>query len=652
MLAKSLLPHVGGAPAIWIATMLFFQLILLLGYAYAAISSAYLTARQQSVFHSLLIIMAIAVSLPLSLKLSDSALLSPEYWVLSTLLATIAIPYFALSANTALTQRWFFEIKKESPYFLFGLSNIGGLIGLLSYPLLVEWVLPLKEQLFYWSVLFYILASLLGFIAVYLHRGVSQTPDKNLGKQLALPQVLRIAVYAFIPSSLFLSTTLFITTDISSMPLLWVVPLALYLLSFVVAFSERGERWILLAQKLHILSCALVFLLASYVFAFTSHFYARHWYLLQILLHLGCLWIVAVSCHGQIARCKPKPIYLTSYYFWLALGGVLGGLFNTVAPHLFNDIYEYPLILLLSLIVPISRWFSQQQVILPLRKYSMMAGCAAMAGCIFLVWVESKDYPAQYQKRNFFGVKKVIDLPAPHYRRDLKIGSTLQGYQPTAPEYVLHLNSNLRELIARAPKAFYDKPFAVIGLGTGMLACIAKENQVIDFFEIDPLVIEVAKNSDYFTYLRDCEGESNLILGDGRQKIADKPADFYKLIVLDAFNSSAMPVHLLTAEAVATYYNKLDKSQGLLAFNIINKHMNLRGVLSQVAAKNGLLTYAKRFEYNPNFPYDSASEWVFMVPPNSPWIAAFEELAFTPLEQEGDNALWTDDYSSILPILK
>ncbi|MDG1287251.1 MAG: fused MFS/spermidine synthase [Rickettsiales bacterium] len=653
MLAKALLPHVGGAPAVWVASMLFFQLLLLVGYGYATLSSSYMSAQRQSQLHIGLMITAVLVSLPLSLHVWHSVEnTAPEQWVLSTLVITIGLPYLLLSANATLLQRWYYEVKQTSPYFLFGISNIGSLLGLLSYPLLIEWLLPLQEQMFYWSLLFYGLIALLTLTTYRLGKPEPQLKKSDLGKQLPLSQILRIVFYGFIPSSLFLSTTLFITTDIAPIPLLWVTPLALYLLSFTIVFSRNSRGWIRTAQHLHIPACALVFLLASYVFAFVSHFYANHYYMLQIGICLLCLFVVALNCHGRVAQQKPAPQYLASYYFWLAVGGALGGLFTTTAPYIFNDIYEYPFILLLSLSVPLAHEFATRASMSNLRKFMLIGGCTTIAASILITWTENKDYPAQYKARNFFGVKEVIDLGYPFFRRDLQIGSTLQGHQPTFPGHELYVNNNLKQLIARAPKNFFDKPFGVIGLGTGMLACTAAPNQVIDFFEIDPLVVKIAEDPDLFTYLRDCAGKPNITLGDGRHKIAERPSNHYKLIVLDAFNSNVIPVHLLTAEAIGTYLDKLDKNQGFLAFNIISRHTDLSGILARVAQEHEVLAYHKRFEYDPEFPYDGAGEWMFLVRKDSPWLPVFEALEYEQITDTETSPLWTDDYSSIVPILK
>lgn len=647
MLGKALLPYVGGAPASWIASMLFFQLLLLVGYGYAALSSAYLTARRQSLLHVTLTILAAAVSLPLSLTLwYDAGNVAPEYWVITTLLATVGLPYMLLSANATLLQRWFFETRHHSPYFLFSISNIGSLLGLLSYPFLIEWLLPLQKQMLYWSGLFGLLIVLLVTLSMALRRSETAVTG-SLGKNLPLRDIGRIVLYGFIPSSLFLSTTLFLTTDVASMPLLWMIPLALYLLSFILVFSPSGERWTRLAQRVYLPAIAVVFLFACYVYVFSGTYTASNKFIFQMVLNISCLFAIALIFHGQAARNKPAPEYLTAYYFWLSVGGALGGVFNLLAPHLFTDVYEYPIVLLLSLVA------------LPLKtqasKWIKTASLAAIALSTLIIWAKDQRGVTLYKDRNFFGVKVVVDKQSAYPRRDFRLGNTLQGYQPTLPEYKLTFTSYyppVKQLLDHAPRGFFDKPFAVLGLGVGTLSCAAKTNQTVDFFEIDPLVIHITREAGFFTYLQRCPATSNIIEGDGRRKMAEQPADKYNLMVMDAFTSDALPAHLLTREAVATYLDKLDKTQGLLAFNISNRHLDLKGVLAKIAESFDMLAYHRRHMGSADTPYDLPSDWVVLIPVSSPWKPIVEAGGFEPLTASADAPLWTDDYSSIFKILK
>lgn len=657
MLSKVLLPYVGGAPAVWIACMLFFQLLLLVGYGYASLSSCYLTARRQSQLHLALTLLATVLFLPLSLTLWYSVEeIAPEKWVIITLLGTIGLPYILLSANATLLQRWYYEVKRTSPYYLFSISNAGSLLGLLSYPLLIEWLLPLQGQMAYWSGGFYLLILLLALITFTTQRSQHSQKTQSLGKNLPIKQIGRIVFYGFIPSSLFLSTTLFITTDVASMPLLWVLPLALYLLSFVIVFSRNSQRWINIARAMHLPACALIFLFALYVFSFTGTYTASSKFIAQASLYLLCFFIIAVCVHGKAAESKPTPEYLTSYYFWLSVGGALGGLFNTLSPYLFTDMYEYPLILLLSLtVLPASLYVTAWRHKFKLQNLITIGSLSIIFLTILIVNVKGIGSPILFKDRNFFGLKIVADRQLEYPRHDFRLGNTLQGYQPTLPEYQLSFTSYyqpLDKLLEHAPEHFFKSPFAVVGLGVGILACTAKEGQLVDFFEIDPLVIDIAQNPSLFTYLQDCPATSNVIAGDGRRKLEQQPNDKYTLMVMDAYTSNAIPVHLVTKEAIETYLEKLNNEEGLIAYNVSNRHLDLRGVLANIAQELNQLAYYKYYHENPDEPYDAPSGWILMISPDSPWKAIIEKEGFQLYSDTGDSPLWTDNYSSILKILK
>lgn len=653
MLVKAMLPYLGGTPSVWILSMLFFQLVLLMGYGYASLTSAYMSVRWQIFLHFSLMLLAISFTLPVSMEsLKEPTSISPENWILVSLFTVIGLPYFLLSANASLMQRWYFTKTRTSPYFLFALSNAGGLSGLLAYPLLIEWAFPLTDQMYFWSLIFSGLAC--GLLIIFFRLPDSRTKQGRigLGKMLPLKSAMKLVFYGFVPSSLFLSTTLFITTDIAAIPLLWIIPLSLYLLSFMIAFSRFAERWVAQAQSLHIPLCAILFLFASYVFAFSSNIYASNHYLPQIFMHLLCLLVIATSIHGEAAREKPEPHYLTSYYFWLAVGGTMGGVFNSIAPKIFNDIYEYPLVLLLSILVPLAAWFKNFNMVSPLQKISIIGGCSVICMALFIIWIESKDYPTRYQTRNFFGIKKVTDYGAPHYRRSMAVGSTMQGHQPLSGKSNLFINHHIRHLVEKAPRNTKEKRFAVIGLGVGMLACIAKAPETIDFYEIDPSIITIANNEDLFHYVRDCPGNFNIIAGDGRQKLKIQPSEHYDMIILDAFSSSAIPTHLLTQEAIALYKNKLNLANGLLAFHITNRHIDLREILGKAANNQGLTAYYKHFQYDPKLPYDGMRDWVFMLSENSPWHPLLKEIDAVLIHSSKETPLWTDNYSALFPILK
>jgi hypothetical protein len=655
MLAKTLLPSVGGAPAVWIVTMLFFQLLLLAGYGYAAITSAYITPKRQLMLHLGLLALAILLVIPIQLtELFAFDATQPEKWVLATLLATIGLPYFLLSSNATLIQRWYHARTGQSPYFLFAISNLGSFLGLLGYPFAVEWLLPLAGQKLFWSIGFVVL---FGGLAVMLldqlrHAPTTSSESKGLGKALPLRRALMIVLLGFIPSSLFLSTTLYITTDVASFPLLWVIPLGLYLLSFVIVFASKPERAIKRAQNLHLFAVMLLLVAAEMPLMNELFMFG------MIIVMFGLFFVIAISAHGRAAQLKPEPNGLTAFYFWLSLGGALGGLFNTAAPYLFHNIYEFPIVLLLSLLaLPASQFqirpIALGRLILPPRLLLAFAGCLliGIVGYLHLVLLQSSN--TLLTKRSFFGVSTVMKDD-----EDTKIiyrhGSTVHGYQPLDAEKKLVVTSYyfpLRNLLDAMPETFFEAPFAVGGLGAGTLGCYGRAGQDFTFYEIDPLVVEIASNPAYFTYLRDCAPNISTRVGDARLLVAQEPDAQFNLLIMDAFTSDAVPMHLLTLEAMQLYASKLT-AEGMLAYNISNRILTLEGVLAAQAEQLGMIAYVKYYEQDPDYPYDESSIWFLALPQDSPWHETVLAQGFKPSEAAEGAPLWRDDYSNILSVIR
>lgn len=641
MMAKAILPLAGGAPAVWIVTMLFFQILLLGGYGYAAFTSARLSPRRQSEAHLALYILALFVSVPLALHTPDfNTAERPEIWVMITLLFSIGMPYFVLSAHSSLLQRWYHHHFNLEPYHLFSASNVGSLLGLFGYPFLVEWLLPLSDQMQYWGWGFLLVAVLIALIS-----GKQPSSDRiqSLGKSLPRLTAAKVVLAGFVPSSLFLGVTLHVTTDIASLPLLWIIPLALYLISFILVFSAQGERLTALAQKLHPLALLIALVGAMGIL--------NHWAILASFL---AFFVIAVSCHGQAMRLKPPANALTSYYFWLSFGGALGGLFNTLAPHLFTSVLEYPIIVLLSILVLPAKFSLTGSNRLPLKKAGAV-GVMMLVAIGFIYSGDSKDQRADniiHQSRNFFGVSKVVRYP--HYTEYMH-GTTTHGIQAKDDKYRLHPVSYygpVKKLIERLPPAFFEHPFAVLGLGAGTVACYGHKDQPMDFFEIDQAVVDIAQNPDYFTYLRDCPPQKNIIMGDGRIELAKQPDHRYSLIVLDAFTSDAVPMHLLTKEALGMYMAKTAPDVGILAFDVSNRHLSLAPFIARAAKEHGWLSYHMLYQATPKAPFQFSSEWVIVVPPSSLWLEQLMLAGLKPVEIPAATSLWSDDYSNILPAIK
>lgn len=644
MLAKLLLPYVGGAPGVWISSMLFFQLVLLAGYGYAALGSAYLSPRKQIFSHLALLVIALLVSIPVRMNmLSEPGSGSSEWWVMNTLLFSVGLPYFLLTANASLMQRWYHHSFNHSPYYLFSISNIGSFAGLLGYPLLVEWLLPTGGQMLVWSGAFVLLACLILFMAL---RAATYWPDggrQSLGKAISKRHAVKTVFLGFVPSSLFLSVTLYITTDIASFPMLWVVPLGLYLLSFVIAFSRYGECWTQLCQKLHLLAFTAVI---------CALFFSAN--ITLIALHLVMFFIIAMSCHGQVAREKPEPERLTAFFFWLSLGGALGGLFNVLVPYMLDNIYEYHAMVLLSIFaLPANKAQIAMIKRAPKRILLIFAGMALLIASMWSWELPDDSFDGVlFQERNFFGVTTVKKTEQSNV---LIHGTTMHGYQLRNEDLALIPTSYyipVFQIMNQMPDSFFQRPFAVLGLGAGSLACLGKTGQVVDFYEIDQVIIDVARDSSLFTYLRNCSPESRTLLGDGRLEIAKQPDAQYNLIVADAFSSDAVPVHLLTKEALGLYISKLNPDGGMLLFNISNRYLDLRDVVATAMRSYGYETYYLRHIDDPNTEYDVRADWMFALPKYSPWENILLEHGAQPYMPHKDSPLWTDDYSHILPLFK
>jgi len=504
----------------------------------------------------------------------------------------------------------------------------------------------------FFSIGFTLFASLLTCLCLFSPSRSLQT-EQVMKVPLAASKsklyALRIVLLGFVPSSLFLSSTLFITTDIASFPLLWVVPLALYLLSFIIVFSNAAKSWTQKAQTLH--TPAVFIVIATTVLAPTPTF---------ALVHFVCFFIIALSCHGRAANEKPDANGLTMFYFWLSVGGALGGGFNTLAPLFFNDIYEYFLVLVFSILLlptkhaltPIKFDRSQlKKIVLPMLVFG---------GIVAYLWLPLDQEKSAlktnndiiYQSRNFFGVSKVLlDTQMVKYSH----GTTLHGMQPRDPARKLEPTSyyvTIDTLLRQFPPTFFTHPFGVIGMGAGTQACYGRNGQALDFFEIDPEVIAIAKNPDFFTYLRDCPPTIRIIEGDGRLQLMRQPNFRYQLLIVDAFSSDAIPMHMLTREAVMMYRDKLVNKTGVLAFNISNKHLELKWVVSRLAVENGLIPYYKNDKTILKDSFATPSMWMVMLPKDSPWADRLLSNGFEILEPPSTTPLWSDDYSNIFPAIK
>jgi spermidine synthase len=701
MIARMALPRLGGAPAVWNSAMLVYQALLLGGYAYAHFLSG-LAPRRQAALH----IAAFALA-ALWLPIGVSAQMLPEgawpvLWAPWFLLVSIGPVFFIVSAQAPLMQRWYaMESSRGDPYPLYAASNLGSFAGLISYPLLVEPLMTLEHQSLLWTAGYALLVLLVALCALTIPGRAVAAPPEEAGPAPSWSRLLSWIALAAVPSGLMLSTTTHLTTDIVAMPLLWVVPLGLYLLSFVIAFARRRR-----VAEILVGVAPLVLLIAG-GFAFSG---GTDQPFFTATLGLLLLFIIAVALHAEMYRRRPEPAHLTAFYLAMAVGGVLGGAFCAIlAPTLFDWAYEHPLLIVAAALLmpqtPFIPW--AQDMPAPLR-WLLAAGLLALSwavdqnlgpftgpgtalvGSIFISlvalafigrnwifaagllalmlsyggWTKLEESREGIRTRSYFGVYTVTTRRSPPSRL-LTHGTTLHGVQnltpggETEPTSYYARRSGVGHAIGALP--IFHSPNAaigVVGLGTGTLSCYARPGQDWRFFEIDPAMVRIARNPAIFTFLSRCAPQAKVVLGDARLSLAREPAGRLDLLAVDAFSSDAIPIHLLTREALQVYRRAL-KPDGLLLVHISNRYLDLEPVLAAAAKSDGW--HAAAFDYSPEPGEEgrnlSRSIWVAMTRDKDSLmtlrIASAEDAhLWRPLLGRPGFPGWTDDYASILPLLE
>ncbi|HLY37974.1 MAG TPA: fused MFS/spermidine synthase, partial [Candidatus Binatia bacterium] len=606
MVARMLLPKLGGSPAVWTTCVVFYQAALLAGYVYAHLT-ARLAVRRQAMVHLAVLVVAFA-ALPIAIAPGwepppDG---SPVARVLTLLAAAIGLPFAAVSATSPVLQRWFAASGArgaDDPYFLYVASNLGSMLALLAYPLVVEPLLPLHDQSRLWSGGYALLVLLTATSAVAVWRGRDVPSTAAPAPNVPSVRRARWVALAFVPSSLMLAVTTYLSNEIEPMPLLWVIPLAIYLLTFTLVFARHPpvpHRLMLRALPIAVLPLVIVL---------TKQ--ANRPVVLIMAVHLVVFFVVAMACHGELAADRPPAARLTEFYFWLALGGVLGGAFNAVvAPLVFASTAEYPLTLVLGCLLvpglfPTSAGDMARDLGLPVALGATAAvlasvlplhgplGSVVVSGVPAFVCFAFSRRPVRFamgvaalflagavdtgqttvlvRERSFYGIHRVV-VDADSAARLLLHGTTLHGMQAIdgarrrEPLAYYHPAGPLGQLFASLDSARRRRAVAVVGLGAGSVACYAEPGQRWDFYEIDPTVTHIARDPRYFTYLADCAPDATITLGDARLSLARATAT-YDLVILDAYSSDAIPVHLLTREAIALYLAHL-RPGGILAFHI------------------------------------------------------------------------------------
>jgi len=715
MVAKMILPLLGGTPAVWNTSIFLFQALLLAGYAYAHFASSSLGIRHHAIAH-LLIASCCVLALPIKInpQWAPSGNQDPTLSVTWILLGAVGFPFFVLAAGAPLLQLWFAQSKRLSdPYILYAASNLGSMVGLIAYPLVVEPHLSLAQQSQYWFY-GYLICLLLTFICAGLtfassvpstseqfkasvDSDDSANTDLPAAERLKLTRRIRWVLLAFAPSSLLLGVTSYITTDIASAPLFWMVPLVLYLLSFVVAFARPA--W---ASSPFLVRRQAFFLLGTAITVFTRA-NTPAWIILP--LHLMSFFVTALICHGMLAADRPRPRHLTEFYLWISAGGVLGGLFNALlAPVIFKSVYEYPLAMIIAAFLRpyvgqavrtrLNRWldfllpiglgllllgmikaFNAVPILSPRSAHIAVFGllgvlCMSFAyrplrfGFGIAAFMIASNYNTGssggllYADRSFFGVYRVTDDKS-RGAHVLFHGTTLHGLQTSVektrlqPSSYYHPTGPAGQVFSVFEKAGGERKVAIVGLGTGALACYGRPQEKFVFYEIDPLVERIARDRRLFTYMLNCPPAVEVIIGDARVSLSRSAPRHYDLIVLDAFSSDAIPVHLLTREAVQLYLSNL-ADDGLLLFHISNRYMNLAPVLGRVAASLKLAALDQRDFRVASSESDegkSPSHWVIMARHKNALSRFLSDPRWSPLDAVKNSDLWTDDYSNILQVV-
>ena len=714
MVARMVLPRLGGAPAVWNSAMLVYQALLLGGYAYAHWLGRFALRRQAMIHIGLLLVAALWLPIGIA-QIAPPAPGQEALWVPLLLVASIGPVFFAVSAQAPLIQRWFAaDSRAGDPYYLYAASNLGSFAGLISYPALVEPNMPLAVQSWGWSAGYVLLFALVAAAAA-ARWGATTTVGAD-GEAAAdeprpaLRRQIHWLLIAAVPSGLMLSTTTHLTTDIVAMPLLWVLPLGLYLLSFVIAFATVQTP----TQIITTIAPAVLLLVGGLGLLSTGG-----GSMLIALASLAMLFVVATALHGYLYHLRPAAQHLTLFYLVMSAGGVLGGLFAAlIAPLLFDWVYEHPLLILgagallpLPALFPWDKWLkaSPRQAgrivallvaIAAFGSWNMVQGwsgaledsIAVWGMGIFVIgllvigwrwayvavlallmvgvggWDTLQESFTGMRVRSYFGVYTVTDDPARQQRR-LAHGTTLHGLQSTdrglrtTPTTYYGYQSGVGLALRKAEElAGPGASVGIVGLGAGTLACYRKPGQHWTIFEIDPAMVEIARDPDKFTYLSDCAGDTPIVLGDARLQLEKhKPASF-DLLVIDAFSSDAIPLHLLTKEAIGIYARAL-KPDGVLLIHISNRFFALEPVLATEAKARGW-SAAIRLDPGPDdgdFSLLTPSNWVALTATPQrlnqltggirPRKDQAKNDAWVPLKSEAHFDRWTDDYASTLPVL-
>lgn len=707
MFARMILPLLGGSPSVWNVAMLFYQAVLLGGYLYAHALQRLPLRTQIGIHLGLLGLAALTLPVAVANWFPAEGAAPPALWLLGLLAASIGPVFFAVSAQAPLMQAWFArspDPAAASPFFLYAASNAGSLAALLAYPLLLEPNSRLATQSGLWAAGFALLALLVAAAGLSVVRAGDIPLPAGDARSVTWRQRGRWTLLAFVPSGLLLSTTTHLTTDVMAMPLLWVIPLALYLLTFIIAFSSAR------AARAAEFAAPLLLVMLGAVAVFPTQGAAGPWGAVASLL---LLFVVALALHGRLSAERPAAADLTEFYLWISVGGVLGGLFCALlAPWLFDWVYEHPILLLTAAaLIPApvpgpviaSLWAGRQTG--PLMRYVVPILCVALvvavgsdysparpltlvsAMLVMLAAFLSIGHRRQFvwsllmllmlmngtvqlrisgtpdaRIRTFFGINAIGTDAATQSRR-LYHGTTLHGIQSLGARDRLRPSSYFAPgsgagIVYRALPALAGDHarVGIIGLGAGTLTCYARPGQDWTVFEIDPAVVHIARDTGQFTFISGCKPDLKIILGDARLSLQPVPPASFDLFTVDAFSSDAIPLHLMTREAFALYGRVLT-SEGILLIHVSNRYLALEPVVAAIARSRGWTAMVRNYVPAPaeRVRGDAPSTWIAMT--RTPermaaLVAATGADAWEPLRPEPGIPAWSDDFASVLPVIR
>ena len=703
MFAKMVLPKLGGAPAVWSVAMVFFQTVLLAGYAYAHLLNRLLPSRRAAMLHMALVGLT-AMALPIAVAPGWSAPPSEgtALWLFGLFALSIGLPFFTLSASAPLLQSWFAASghrQAGNPYVLYAASNLGSFAALFAYPVVIEPFLTLKAQAAGWSFGFAVFVLLLAATSLFTS-GAAPVAAQALPRDEAeagTMERMRWIALAAVPSGLVIAVTAHLTTDIAAAPFLWVLPLAIYLLTFVAVFRERP--WIAHANVVRFVPFAVAPLVVGLIGG------DKVFWLTMIVLNLVAFALLTLMCHGGLYARRPSPQRLTEFYLCTSFGGVIGGAFaGLLAPQLFNGNYEYPILVALAVLcmpgffaggirkaaaelwpwllpsaVLAFAWYVFRpplsatlelpfQVVLALlaaamlfQRHNMTRFFALVVLSFTITGLWRPGMAPIETARSFFGVHRVADVSGGK-ARILYHGTTIHGAQrlrndegmpvggsPTPLTYY-YPSGPLAAAIDAARNAHGGLGrVAVVGLGTGSLACHRRAGEQWTFFEIDPEVIRIARDPRLFTFMSSCAPDAPVVAGDARLTLEASP-DRYDLIVLDAFSSDSIPAHLLTREALAGYLVRLSP-RGVIVAHISNRHLDLAPVVANVAQSQGLVGFLREDDRADDFMSTFLFNARVVAMARAASDTGIVAQQWTPLRPDPASALWTDDYSNILGVM-